>query len=215
MIFDLDGVIVDTAEFHFLAWKRLADEEGIPFTREDNEALRGVSRRESLELLLKGRKIDEETAQAWMARKNSYYVNYLKDLTPQDILRGSYEFLQNARAEGYRIGLASASRNANTVLERLEISHLFDVIGDGYAVVNTKPASDLFLWVAGGLGVPARQCIVFEDAEAGVEAALRGGMLCVGIGPTERVGKAHLICQGLYELTIQQMQHLLAERQLI
>jgi beta-phosphoglucomutase len=204
-IFDLDGVITDTAEFHYRAWKRLADEQGIAFTREDNEKLRGVSRRESLNLLLKGRPIDESTAQAWMARKNDYYREFLRDLTPADLLPGVRPFLETARAVGIKIGLASASKNARGALERLQIIELLDVLGDGYAVVNTKPAVDLFTWVAGGLVLPVDRCAVFEDAEAGVEAALTAGMKCIGIGPHERVGRAHLVCNGLHELTVSQV----------
>jgi beta-phosphoglucomutase len=204
-IFDLDGVITDTAEYHFQGWKRLADEEGIPFTREDNEQLRGVSRRESLRRLLKGRVIDEVTAQAWMVRKNGYYQEFIAQMTPDDLLPGAHEFLDAARAAGHKLGLASASRNARTVVDSLEIAGYFAALGDGYAVVNTKPAADLFVWVAGGCGVPAADCVVFEDAEAGVEAALAARMQCVGIGPAERVGKAHLVCDGLYDVTLEQV----------
>ena len=204
-IFDLDGVITDTAEYHYRGWKRLADEEGIPFTREDNEQLRGVSRRESLNRLLKGREIDEETAQEWMARKNGYYRSYIKDMTPADLLPGAREYLQATREAGIGIGLASASRNARDVVASLGIEELLDVLGDGHAVVNAKPAPDLFVWVGGGLGLPAAHCTVFEDAEAGVEAALKAGMKSVGIGPPERVGQAHLVCDGLHQITVEEV----------
>ncbi len=202
-IFDLDGVLTDTAEFHYRAWKRLADEEHIPFTRADNEQLRGVSRRESLNRLLKDRLIDEHTAQAWMKRKNGYYVGYLTTMTPNDLLPGVREFLLTARAAGIKTALASASRNARMVLDQLEIANLLDAIGDGGTVVNSKPAADLFLWVAGRLGLTPQECVIFEDAAAGVDAALTGGMWCVGIGPVSRVGGAHLVCDGLDSLTIE------------
>jgi beta-phosphoglucomutase len=204
-IFDLDGVITDTAEYHFRAWKQLADEEGIPFTRADNEHLRGVSRRESLRRMLKGRRIDEATADAWMARKNDYYKVFLAGITPDDLLPGVRAFLEAARAAGIAIGLGSASRNAQSVLDGLRISPLFDVLGDGHAVVNTKPAADLFVWVAGGFGLPVTDCAVFEDAEAGIAAGLAAGMTCVGIGPRERVGRAHLVCDGLHAITVEQV----------
>jgi len=204
-IFDLDGVITDTAEYHFRAWKRLADDEGLPFTREDNEHLRGVSRQESLRRLLKGKSLDDATAQAWMARKNDYYREFLAQMGPDDVLPGAREFLEAARAQGINVGLASASRNARAVLESLRITHLFDVLGDGYAVVNTKPAPDLFVWVAGGFGLPVTECVVFEDAGAGIEGALAAHMTCVGIGPAERVGKAHLVCAGLHAITVEQV----------
>jgi beta-phosphoglucomutase len=195
-IFDLDGVITDTAEFHFRSWKRLADEEGIPFTRQDNEALRGVSRRESLNRMLKGRPIDEVTAQAWMERKNGYYVASLDEITPANVLPGALNLLREARAAGIKTGIGSASKNARPVLDKLGITHEFDAIGDGYSVVNTKPAPDLFIWTAGRLNVSPTQAVVFEDAEAGVAAALTGGFWAVGIG-TADVGKAHLVLPDL------------------
>lgn len=190
-IFDLDGVVTDTAEYHYRAWKQLADEEGLPFTREDNEALRGVSRRRSLEILLKGKILPEETMLAYLERKNDYYRAYLNEITPGDLLPGVGDFLAEAKMLGIKLGLASASRNARDVCERLEIITLFDGFGDGASVVNPKPAPDLFLWVAGRFGLNPQQCIVFEDAEAGIEAALAGGFWTVGIGPAERVGRAH------------------------
>jgi beta-phosphoglucomutase len=195
-IFDLDGVITDTAEFHFRSWKRLADEQDIPFTRKDNEALRGVSRRESLNRMLKGRSIDEATAQVWMARKNDYYVAYLDEITPADLLPGVLNLLDEARAAGIKTAIASASRNARPVLDRLKIADKFDAIGDGHSVVNTKPAPDLFLWTAGRLGVSPTQAVVFEDAEAGVAAALTGGFWSVGVGTSE-VAKAHIVLPDL------------------
>ncbi|MDK3158167.1 beta-phosphoglucomutase [Anaerolineae bacterium CFX9] len=202
LIFDLDGVITDTAELHYRAWKQLADEERIPFTREDNEQLRGVSRRESLNRILRGRPIDEPTAQAWMARKNAYYLEFLKGITPADILPGVVDFLTSARSRGLKLALGSASRNAREVLERLDILSLFDVIGDGHSVVNSKPAPDLFLWAAGGLGVNPAHAVVFEDAEAGIDAALAGGFWTVGIG-SANVGHAHILAPGgLAELTV-------------
>lgn len=182
LIFDLDGVITDTAEYHFLAWKRVADEEGLPFTRDDNEALRGLSRRESLMRLLKGRPIDEATTLAWMERKNAYYLAYLDQITPDSLLPGVGPLLQDAKGAGLKLGIGSSSKNARQVMDHLQLASLFDVIGDGYCVVNAKPAPDLFLWVAGALGVYPTQAVVFEDAEAGVEAALRGGFRAVGLG---------------------------------
>jgi beta-phosphoglucomutase len=190
-LFDLDGVITDTAEFHFLSWKRLADEQGIPFTREDNEALRGVSRRQSLDLMLKGREIEEDVALEWMERKNGYYLEHLETITPDHILPGVRTLLDESRAAGIQIALASASRNAKPVLAKLKIEDAFDAIGDGYSVVNTKPAPDLFLWTAGRLGVNPSNAVVFEDAEAGIDAALRGAFWAVGVG-TANVSRAHV-----------------------
>jgi beta-phosphoglucomutase len=195
-IFDLDGVITDTAEFHYLAWKQLADAEHIPFTREDNDQLRGVSRRESLNRMLKGRRIDEVTAQAWMERKNDYYRQFLETLTPEHRLPGVSEFLTEARQMNMVLGIGSASKNARDVLTRLELLEFFNAIGDGYSVVNTKPAPDLFIWVAGRLNISPPEGVVFEDAEAGVKAALSGGFHTVGIG-SANVADAEMVVSGL------------------
>jgi beta-phosphoglucomutase len=208
-IFDLDGVITDTAEFHYLAWKRLADEEGLPFTREDNEQLRGVSRRESLNRLLKGKPIEEAVAQEYMERKNDYYKSYLKEIMPSHALMNVPQFLRAAKLSGVKLGIGSASKNAVDVLERLELIHMFDAIGDGFSVVNTKPAPDLFVWVAGRLNVNPAHAVVFEDAEAGVDAAIKGGFHTVGIGSETNVYAAHLKApSGLAELdVIQVLEH--------
>ena len=205
-ILDLDGVITDTAEYHFRAWKRLADEEGIPFTREDNEALRGVSRRESLNRLLKGRAISDEVAEAWMARKNAYYRALISEITPDSLLPGALDFLNQARAHGLKLAVGSASKNTRDVLRGLGLLDFFDAIGDGHSVSRTKPAPDLFVWTAGRLGFPPGECVVFEDAEAGVEAALTAGAYCVGIGPAERVGGAHIVLpNGLCDITVERL----------
>ena len=190
-MFDLDGVITDTAEFHYQSWKRLSEEVGIPFTRDDNEMLRGVSRRESLNRILKGRPIDEATAQEWMDRKQGYYLGFLETIKPEDALPGVRDLLNEAQGMGIKLAVASASRNARPVLEKLELISMFDAIGDGYSVVHTKPAPDLFLWTAGRLDVTPLQAIVFEDAEAGIDAALKGGFWTVGLG-TADVSRAHV-----------------------
>lgn len=199
-IFDLDGVITDTAEFHYLAWKQLADEESIPFTRADNEQLRGVSRRESLNRMFKGKPIDEATALDWMERKNIYYRRYLETITPELRLPGVTEFLSEAKQMNLLLGIGSASKNARDVLEHLELLNFFDAIGDGFSVVNTKPAPDLFVWVAGRLNVSPAEAVVFEDAEAGITAALAGGFYTVGIGSSD-LQHAHMRVPGLYALS--------------
>ncbi len=181
-IFDLDGVLTDTAEYHYLGWKRLADEEGIPFTREDNEALRGVSRRESLMRLLKGRVLPEEKIQELMERKNRYYQESLQQLTPRDLLPGAKELLEEICAAGLKVAIGSASKNARTVIERLGIGNLIDAVADGYSVTRQKPAPDLFLFAAKELGLRPLESVVVEDAAAGIEAARRAGMRCLGVG---------------------------------
>ena len=196
-IFDLDGVITDTAEFHYRAWKRLADEEGLPFTREDNEHLRGVARRESLLLILKGRDYPEERIQAMMERKNRYYLEFIREISPRDLLPGAQELLVEIRSAGFKNALGSASKNAGEVLDRLGIRLLFHAISDGHSVERQKPAPDLFLHAARQLGFAPAECVVVEDAAAGIEAAQAGGFRSVGLGPRGRVGKADAIFPSL------------------
>lgn len=204
-IFDLDGVITETSELHYQSWRQLADEEGLPFTREDNEQLRGVSRRQSLMLLLKGKTISEAMMQDYMTRKNNYYHDYLQSMTPDDSLLGVREFLADARAKNIKLGIGSASRNARPVLEKLDLLDTFEIIGDGYSVVNGKPAPDLFVWVAGGLQLPPQDVVVFEDAEAGIAAAQAAGCKTIGIGSPNNVGKADKIVSGIDALTVDEV----------
>ena len=196
-IFDLDGVLTDTAEYHFRGWKRLADEEGIPFTRQDNEALRGIPRRASLMVLLKGRIFPEEKLLEMMDRKNRYYQELIKEISPKDLLPGAKELLEEVRAFGLKIAIGSASKNTNEVVDRLGIRALLDAISDGNSVEWQKPAPDLFLHAANQLGLQPHECVVVEDAAAGVEAALAGGFRTIGLGPVERVGAAELVLPDL------------------
>ena len=202
VIFDLDGVITDTAEYHFRAWKRLADEDGIPFTRVDNEKLRGVSRKKSLELLLAGRQVSLPQAEEMMARKNGYYREMLKEVSPKDLSPGVKELLAELAQGGVKIGIASASRNALTVVDRLGIRDRVDVLCDGSSVNRQKPAPDLFLHTARLLGIPPTRCLVVEDAASGIEAAQAAGMVTVGLGPPERVGNADLVLPSLENSTL-------------
>ena len=152
-IFDLDGVLTDTAEYHYQAWQRLADDLGMPFDRERNEALRGVSRRRSLELLLAGRVYPEEQMLEMMERKNRYYQELLKQVTPDDLLPGARPLLDALRTAGMKIAIGSASKNAREVVQRLQIAPCIDAMADGYSVVRPKPAPDLFVYAAGLLRV--------------------------------------------------------------
>ena len=196
-IFDLDGVITDTAEYHYRGWKRLADEEGLSFTREDNEHLRGIPRRESLMLILKDRVYIEEKIQEMMERKNSYYLEFIKEISPRDLLPGAKELLEEIRAAGLKNALGSASKNAGEVIERLGIQSLFDAIADGHSVERQKPAPDLFLHAARQLNLSPAECVVIEDAAAGIEAARAGGFRSIGLGPPERVGQADVVFPSL------------------
>ncbi len=205
IIFDLDGVLVDTAEYHYRGWQRLADEEDLPFDRKANEALRGISRRESLLLILKGRQLPEEKLQEMMERKNRYYVEYIQQVTPADMLPGALDLLLEIHAAGLKCAIGSASKNTCTVVDKLGIQHLVDAISDGYSVTNPKPAPDLFLHAAGQLGLSPAQCVVVEDAAAGVEAAIAGGFRSVGLGPLERVGAADVVYPSLEGLHLQRL----------
>jgi beta-phosphoglucomutase len=201
-IFDLDGVITDTAEYHYRGWKRLADEEGLPFSREDNEGLRGIPRRESLMLILKDRVYPETKILEMMERKNGYYLEFIKEISPRDLLPGAKELLEEIRAAGLKNGLGSASRNAAEVLDRLGIRSLFEAVSDGHSVERQKPAPDLFLHTAGQLDLPPEECVVVEDAAAGIEAARAGGFRSIGLGPRERVGAAEAIFPNLTEVRL-------------
>jgi beta-phosphoglucomutase len=196
-IFDLDGVITDTAEYHYRGWKRLAEEEGIPFSRADNEHLRGISRRESLMLIIQDRLYPEEKLKEMMERKNNYYLEFIKEISPRDLLPGAKELLEEIRAAKLKNALGSASKNAREVLDRLGIRHLFDAIADGHSVQRQKPAPDLFLHAAQQLNIPPAECAVVEDAAAGIEAAKAGGFQSVGLGPPERVGRATAVFSSL------------------
>lgn len=187
IIFDLDGVLTDTSEYHYQAWKHLADDLGIPFTREENDQyLRGVSRRESLMYIIRGRHYTEAQIEEMMDRKNHYYNELIKNMSPKDLVPGGKQLLQSIRDAGIKIAIASGSKNARTVIECLDIMSYLDAIADGYDIVNSKPAPDIFVFAAGMLDTPTPDCTVLEDAEAGVEAAKKGGMQAVGIGPAER-----------------------------
>ena len=197
-IFDLDGVLTNTAEWHYKAWQRLADEEGLPFDRKANEALRGVSRRESLLLIVGEKHYSEADLQEMMERKNNYYVASIQSITPKDLLPGGVALLTEIRQAGMKIVIGSASKNAKTVIEKLGIAKYVDAIADGYSVDHPKPAPDIFLYAATQLGLDPAHCVVVEDAAVGVEAAIAAGMGAIGLGPVERFGgSAHLVLPNL------------------
>lgn len=195
LIFDLDGVIVDTAHYHFVAWQRLARELGIDFTEKDNERLKGVSRMRSLEIILEigNRQMSESEKERLATRKNAWFVEYIQNVKPDEIFPGVKEMIQTCKAAGFRVALASSSKNARTVLRNLEVEDLFEGFVDGNMITHSKPNPEIFLKAAAQLGVEPQHCVVFEDAEAGVEAALAAGMKCVGVGSPENVGKANQI----------------------
>lgn len=194
-IFDLDGVIVDTAHYHFLAWKRLADELGVAFTENENERLKGVSRMDSLDIILElGKiKLDAKTKDALADKKNIWFVDYINTMKADEIFPGVKDLLKKIRSKNVKVGLASSSKNAGRVIELLKIEKEFDSIVDGTMIVNSKPDPEIFLLAASKLKIAPKECLVFEDAEVGVEAAIAAGMKCVGIGSKDQLGKANIV----------------------
>lgn len=203
-IFDLDGVITDTAELHYLAWKNLADSMRWAFDREVNEKLRGVSRMDSINIIKEhnGAAVSDEKLVELATLKNDLYVESLNQMTPSDYLPGAQELLNLLRKEGFLVALGSASKNSAKVLTQLGAKKYFDVIGDGNSVSKSKPAPDIFLYGAEKLGLKPDECIVYEDAGSGVDAARSGGFHSVGIGPEERVGHADVRFDTMKEATL-------------
>jgi len=205
-IFDVDGVLTDTAEFHYQAWQRLANEEKRPFDRQANEFLRGVSRRESLLHIVGDRHYSESALQEMMERKNRYYLELIQTITPQDMFPGAVELLKELRRSGIKIAIGSASKNARAVIEKLGIADLIDAIADGNSVELSKPAPDLFLYAATQLGLDPAHCVVVEDATVGIEAAIAAGMWSIGLGPQERVGAANIVLPNLIGVHLSDLQ---------
>jgi len=206
-IFDLDGVIVDTAVYHFLAWKRLADQLGIPFTKENNERLKGVSRMASLEIILEigGRKLNDNRKQEYATLKNNWYIDYISKMTSDEILPGSLRFINELRDVNVRVAIGSASKNTPLILKQVGILELFDAVADGNNVRNAKPDPEVFYKAASMLGIEPENCVVFEDAIAGVQAALNAGMMCIGVGSANILTKAHFVVSGLNEMNIEKL----------
>ena len=198
LLFDLDGVLTDTAKYHFLAWKQMAGELGINFTLKDNERLKGVSRTRSLEIILEigGVEMSDEEKELWCAKKNEIYRGYITKMTREETLPGARQFLISCRESGYLIALGSASKNSPTILERLDITQYFDAIIDGNSVSRAKPDPEVFICGAKALSSAPEECIVFEDAAAGIEAAHAAGMAAVGIGDPAALPEADICLPG-------------------
>lgn len=191
-LFDLDGVLVDTAIYHFQAWKNLGSKFGYTLTEEQNEQLKGVSRVESLNRILSWANYTatEEQKSAWLMEKNDNYLDLISNMNPSEILPGVLDFLHQIKQAGYKIALGSASKNAEIILAKTGLIEWFDLIIDGNKVTKSKPDPEVFLKGAAGLGFQPNECIVFEDAQAGVEAAKAGNMRAIGIGEAEMLGEA-------------------------
>lgn len=194
-LFDLDGVIVDTAKYHYLAWKKIADQLGIEFTLEHNELLKGVSRVRSLDIILELGKIEasQENKNKWLIQKNEDYLTYLVDMDESEILPGVLPILKFLKEKNQPIALGSASKNARPILEKTGILHYFDAIVDGNDVTNAKPDPEVFLIAAKLLGIKPEDAIVFEDSVAGVQAANIAKMTSVGIGESSILYEANYI----------------------
>ena len=202
-IFDLDGVIVDTAKYHYIAWKKLADQLGFEFTQEHNELLKGVSRKRSLEILLEIGNVEasEDQKAYWMEEKNKEYLTYIRKMTAKEILPDVPKILNFLKEEKHPIALGSASKNASEILERVGLLQDFDTLVDGTHVSKAKPDPEVFLIGAEALNVTPENCVVFEDAVAGIEAAKAAGMLAIGIGNKEQLGDADYVFADFTEIS--------------
>lgn len=204
LIFDLDGVLTDTAKYHYLAWKRLADELGYYFDEDINELLKGVSRINSFEIILEKNnattKYTPEEKETLANKKNDYYKEMIEQLTPDDILEGILPFITEARNNGVKCAVASISKNAPRVLELLKISDLFDYIADAALVRKPKPDPEIFLTCAKVLGFEPNECIGIEDAQAGIESIHGAGMLSVGINVTVTTVEPDIVLKSTTEL---------------
>ncbi len=205
-IFDMDGVLTATVEYHYLSWKKAIAPLGIPFDRHDNEKLLGLTRKRSLELILGDRLFSEEQMQEILHQKNVYYQEFIQSLGPENLLPGVRHLIDELKMNRIHIGVASGSRNAGLVLERLGIAQDIEVIIDGSRVLHSKPAPDIFQITAAALDVKTYQCIVIEDSEAGVQAAQAAGMCVVGVGPDARLQHAHAVFTDLSQVNLKLLQ---------
>ncbi|MGD1848500.1 MAG: beta-phosphoglucomutase [Salibacteraceae bacterium] len=204
VIFDLDGVIVDTAKYHFIAWKRLANELGVDFDETFNEQLKGVSRIESLNRILKLGQLERspEEKEVLTTRKNSWYLEHIDKIGRNEILPGVENFLQELKSNGYKICLGSASRSGARVIELLGLESFFHDMIDGNRFTQSKPHPEVFLKGAESMAVAPNSCVVFEDSLAGVEAAKAGGMFCIGVGDGAILKDAHFTIKSFEEMTL-------------
>lgn len=197
VIFDMDGVLCATDEYHYQSWKEVVSEYGIPFTRQDNQKLLGLTRRRSLETLLNGRRLTDHHKNDILRRKNEVFLEMVKRMDAKDLLPGVKELLVELAASGLRMGVASASRNSRPVLAQLGIDTFMNAVCDGNTVLQSKPAPDVFLETAGALEVPPAECMVVEDSQAGVLAARAAGICVIGLGPESRVRGAAAVFPSL------------------
>ena len=203
LIFDLDGVIVFTDKFHYQAWKKMADEMGIYFDEEINNRLRGVSRMESLEIILEryeGAPLSSDDKQKMAEEKNSTYRELLKTMTPADVTQEVRDTLKELHNKGYKLAIGSSSKNAKFILEKVELLEAFDAISDGNNITNSKPDPEVFIKASEYIGEKSEECIVVEDAYAGIDAAKAGGMLAAAIGDAASYDKADFVLNTFSDL---------------
>ena len=208
VLFDLDGVLVSTDEYHYRSWKKLSDEEGFDFfDHEFNHKFRGVARMECVEIITKasGKQYTSAQKQELADRKNRYFAESLSTVTTEMLLPGALSTLQELRKRGIKVAVASNSRNAMTIIKQARIEHLLDAIVDGHQIENSKPDPEVFLLAAKNVGVPPADCLVVEDAVAGIESARRAGMKALGIGTKERLPNAKVVIPDLSTITVDEL----------
>lgn len=201
-IFNLDGVIVDTAKYHYMAWRRLSNELGFDFSPQQHETLRGLGRPASLEKILEwgAMYMTEAEKLHWSDVKNNWYLELIAQMKPADVLPGVKRFLCDVRSAGIKTALSSGSKNARTVLRSMDLELYFDVVVDGNSIRKYKPDPDCFLLAAAALGLQPAECLVFEDMPLGIDAAIRGGFPVVGVGNPELLSKAQWVIPGFEAL---------------
>lgn len=206
-LFDLDGVLVDTAHYHYLAWKEVCDSLGITFTPKDNEKLKGIDRRNSLRILLKLGNLDlkPDEFDSWLVKKNNIYTEMIEKLGPKDLYPGVLDLFRSLKEKNIKIGLGSASKNAKMILDKLEISDFFDVIVDGNMTTLGKPDPQVFLLNADRLGVNVNNCAVIEDSEAGIDAAITANMKAIGIGDDPSIQHADQVYKNIGDLDLEKV----------
>ena len=206
-IFDMDGVIVDSAKHHFTAWKILSDELSIPFTLDDNKLLKGLSRIDSLEKILSLGllELDSNTKLRLMEKKNSIYLDLVSSIDEQDILPGVHDLILELKREGVGVCLGSSSRNATVILKNLNLFKIFDGVVDGNHITLSKPDPEVFFKASEILGISPSECVVFEDAASGVEAALSGGFFVLGIGDSSELSRAHSVVSDLSGMSLKKL----------